>query len=1415
MPKIFRLRDIEQMKASDVSQDFVDYFNRLSEERKMQFSQNRPDLYAAILSWQDFANNVNNEPTTGEISTGVSLKKEAKVEPSWGFSADDEKFEKLHAIMHNVYENVDIPHLIQDDFRPVVALVIDDKSTKCPAHRILLKEYNPKFRKPTGSILGMKFLHCPECNRLFIERSRLESNRRLLGEWNVPFTFYDYEITKQYLATQVKPYVLKKDEKIYVPAQWIEENPKCPIHECALEELPCLLKYGSKSIAFDAYWCEECKKVVLRRTLALKLEDQCAEIGVPLVEYQALIKKTPPSPSVPKREIKPDYLMNEGKRSQYAFDHIADCYKLTEADTVVVSDSIYCTLDDHDTETVLGLIWVTEKASRSRKSYLFMLGYCPECQKFFMDETDYKTIYRVGRPEVTLLLDVTDNSYMITSGEVFDLEKKHLRSIEEEINNEVRAIHSRPDYISPYATISGYDDGNLAYSKAVSKRKYEPRLKDLSEYKGRPYQYRVDITADGQTEVYYIGSTDVMLNNQKQVISANSKLGRELIHYQTIKVKKDGREYSIKLSRQFDINNAILFGYTNLRTDEDIIFRRGITDPFLVRVLNKRKKQHNLIDIFVTIQENQNSIVDARFEKSLIVQGCAGSGKTMVLLHRLSSLKYNRPGFDFSKDAMILTPNDHFTLHIKGLAESLQIGSISRVSVEQYYRNVLEEYSADFKASGAFSSEMSVKQIFVDYIYSDAFRASFENHYLQIMSSRNEYVSKLFAIIELMGEKPRDVDVFDDSRVIPQLTSILEGLALKIDTSEKNIYNAASAIKENKERKDILSTEIIQKREYAAKVLREVATRAKTKALSALLEKQRAIDKKKEELSLLNTEKERLEKDIESSGEEESPLFAEYSLNNSAWIDTSISDKLQLLSLMQSQIDTNRITQERLAAVLSTSYEDIISSHTSDDAEIALLQTELSNERKELELLQQYRNKIENGWGFGRSRRLAENSKRIAEAEKAIEKRKAGILRILNDRQREWLATSENLERLNSEMLSMSSEIKRSVDQNKLDSLSSLKRKISRQTNALESEASRLTECLDVVHQLNDELKDPEIVAWLNQACVFAPAVNDDIRLYERFLKEVAQVEAAYAGMDERIALAQQAYESAVSARYSEEVQNAVQNLKAELARYSTLGTYQMIFDATVQLFKEKYNIKSVVGKNHRYDLYAQLIFAMRFFGKKPKQIRFMCVDEGQDLARNEYRLIFELNDYSVIFNIFGDTNQLIKPNRGISDWTELKNVFHADQYVLNENYRNTNQITRFCNDSFGMSMLQTGVDGAKVREINKKEFVQELSGIHITTERVAVLLPRGVQKRKYFDPMLMSRDSKSIMGDEIAGGRIAVMYVDEVKGIEFDKVYVVSNKMGRNEKYIAYTRALSELIVVVDESVPAYDDSSFSSDIV
>jgi DNA helicase IV len=46
----------------------------------------------------------------------------------------------------------------------------------------------------------------------------------------------------------------------------------------------------------------------------------------------------------------------------------------------------------------------------------------------------------------------------------------------------------------------------------------------------------------------------------------------------------------------------------------------------------------------------------------------------------------------------------------------------------------------------------------------------------------------------------------------------------------------------------------------------------------------------------------------------------------------------------------------------------------------------------------------------------------------------------------------------------------------------------------------------------------------------------------------------------------------------------------------------------------------------------------------------------------------------------------------------------------------------------------------------------------------------------------------EKLIGSDMDNGHIVHMYVDEVKGIEFDKVFVVSDGMSRNEKYIAFS---------------------------
>ena len=130
MPRIFRQKDIESMKESDLSQEFVDYFNRMSDERKLLFSQDRPDLYAAVLSWKDTAEKFNGNHLDEVDLTELGVDEETQSRTVRDTLRENDPDSALDAIMHNAYDNVDIPQIIKDDFRPVEALLIDDDRTK-------------------------------------------------------------------------------------------------------------------------------------------------------------------------------------------------------------------------------------------------------------------------------------------------------------------------------------------------------------------------------------------------------------------------------------------------------------------------------------------------------------------------------------------------------------------------------------------------------------------------------------------------------------------------------------------------------------------------------------------------------------------------------------------------------------------------------------------------------------------------------------------------------------------------------------------------------------------------------------------------------------------------------------------------------------------------------------------------------------------------------------------------------------------------------------------------------------------------------------------------------------------------------------------------------------------------------------
>ncbi len=204
-------------------------------------------------------------------------------------------------------------------------------------------------------------------------------------------------------------------------------------------------------------------------------------------------------------------------------------------------------------------------------------------------------------------------------------------------------------------------------------------------------------------------------------------------------------------------------------------------------------------------------------------------------------------------------------------------------------------------------------------------------------------------------------------------------------------------------------------------------------------------------------------------------------------------------------------------------------------------------------------------------------------------------------------------------------------------------------------------------------------------------------------------------------------------------------------------------------------------NKYMRFQLLIMLYINYLHFGELLDGDELLCFDEAQDYNEVEYRILKLINN-NVIFNLYGDVNQSIL-SKGITDWNTLKKFINFKQYNLNENFRNTKQISDFCNEKFKYNSLSMGIIGKNVEYIRKKKVNN-------------IILQKINEKKKIAIITKNKDDIENII--PINSEYTFYGTIEDVKGIEFDTVIVFEKKMTENEKYIAYTRALNDLYIVV-----------------
>ena len=190
----------------------------------------------------------------------------------------------------------------------------------------------------------------------------------------------------------------------------------------------------------------------MRNALAQKLDDDCGEIGIPPIEFRPLRHDPKTKERVSKLSVYPDYFIHDGEIVLYDFDTGSDYEyeQVDEKDTVVVSYSRSCIEEDHEAEDTLALIKVQEKKN-GPTFYLVLIGYCSECEKYYIAKEDYELLAKKGRPLVTMI-DETGSFSTITSGNTFVDEKEHLNTLERILDQKISEIEASPGFLSKYAT---------------------------------------------------------------------------------------------------------------------------------------------------------------------------------------------------------------------------------------------------------------------------------------------------------------------------------------------------------------------------------------------------------------------------------------------------------------------------------------------------------------------------------------------------------------------------------------------------------------------------------------------------------------------------------------------------------------------------------------------------------------------------------------------------------------------------------------------------------------------------------------------------------------------------------------------------------------------------------------------------
>ena len=287
-----------------------------------------------------------------------------------------------------------------------------------------------------------------------------------------------------------------------------------------------------------------------------------------------------------------------------------------------------------------------------------------------------------------------DYSISVTEGSV-ELKKDSIK----EQKKYMRDSHGDMDDEESLQNMQLVNDDEAYLTRAAK------RLEVYEHQKKNPYFGKVTFRYDDEGDVipFYIGMAgyESDMNNEQLIYDWRAPVSSMYYAYEkgpasyTVNTEDMGSEKftgHIIEKKQFVIVN----GKLREAVDTDA----NINDVILLEALggNSSVKMKSVVAI---IQKEQDAIIRNRTAYNLIVDGRAGSGKTVIAMHRLAWLLYNYKSLD-SDRVMILSPNSIFGDYISDVLPELEENSVPEKEFDSLLEELLyidEEYETKLEQS--------------------------------------------------------------------------------------------------------------------------------------------------------------------------------------------------------------------------------------------------------------------------------------------------------------------------------------------------------------------------------------------------------------------------------------------------------------------------------------------------------------------------------------------------------------------------------------------------------------------------------------------------------------------------------------------------------------------------------------------